>query len=185
MKQLNLGLADLPFFENWSFEYCEFCWRMVPLPSNHADWPDKILCLEHRGLSSSDSEYRKCRSLLAEAQSLSYELDSELRLTYPDRMNGQDAVILARDLFFMTAPESPLEYVRDYLYKRTKGSCDLKVLIWALNASVRGKLELEARDALDWKLQEHLEFPTLAFMVQLSRAETWLRLMNRDRRYKN
>jgi len=53
------------------------------------------------------------------------------------------------------------------------------VLIWTLNAPAREKLELEAREALEWKIQEHLEFPTLALMVQLSRAETWLRLWNR------
>lgn len=185
IERAKLSPADLVIIENWAFEDCEFCWRWVPISVKSAKRPTKILCPEHRSLSPEDSQYRKCQRLYAEAQALAFDLEQELRPAYPPTVRDQDAFILAQDLFFMADPKSPLDHVRAYLSNHGKGSSDLAVLIWALNAPDREDLEPPARKALDWRIREHLNYPTLALMNQLALAEAWLRLMNRDRRYKN
>jgi hypothetical protein len=183
IEQANLSPADLAILENWSFGTCELCWRWAPISNQPENRPAKILCAEHQRLSPKNSEYRKCRRLAAEAQSRAFALEQELRAVYPAAVRGRDALILAKDLFFMTDPESPLEQVRGYLENQGSGSHDLEVLIQVLNAPDGGDLDRSVRRAVVWLIREHLKYPTLAVMKQLALAEAWLRLMNRDRRW--
>ncbi len=174
--------------EGWQYNTCKFCWRIVP---HNPDLPRQngIFCFEH-DLPATHPTYRKHGRLhsrmFIERQTTVRNLMALIE-SYPSDEDMHKAV-----LAHLTAPSECLPRLSEYL-SRVGHDGTPESLLWAFHGPASDAMKLQYKEAVGEYIHNRLtakdpldpaHSPFIFDIDELSRAEAWLTLLDRDGRRK-